>query len=83
MLQTCWVHSGSYVSDVYSLILGSQTVVVVSGLDTIKELLVKHGDVVSDRPDAFAFREINRHMGNVFIIYIQELNVPNSFTYLA
>ena len=50
--------------DIFSLILGSQTVVVVSGVDTLKELFIKHGDVVSVRPDIFVFREISHYKGN-------------------
>lgn len=31
--------------DVFSLILGSQTMVVVNGVQTLKEVFIKHGDV--------------------------------------
>ena len=54
--------------DVFSLILGTKTVVVVSGYDTLKELFVKHADVVSERPDAFVFKEIGNHRGKCYEI---------------
>ena len=49
--------------DVFSLVMGTQTVVVVNGIDTLKELFIKHGDVVSGRPDAFVMREMAKYRG--------------------
>ena len=49
--------------DVVSLVMGTQTVVVVNGIDTLKELFIKHGDVVSERPNSFIFKDITKHKG--------------------
>ncbi|KAK3083803.1 hypothetical protein FSP39_003408 [Pinctada imbricata] len=49
--------------DVYSLVLGSQTVIVVNGLDTLKELFIKHGDVVSNRSDSIIISKISEYKG--------------------
>ncbi|XP_060077653.1 cytochrome P450 2B4-like [Ylistrum balloti] len=51
--------------DLVSIHVGSFTIVVVSGYDTLRELFVKRGDVTSDRPDLFAFREITQGKGIV------------------
>ena len=50
--------------NVFSLILGAQTVVVVSGLEAIKEILVTYGDMTNYRPNGFGSREITHHRGN-------------------
>lgn len=39
--------------EVYSLYLGPQLVVVINGLDAIREAIVKRGDEFSDRPETF------------------------------
>ncbi|XP_062621583.1 cytochrome P450 2H1-like [Saccostrea cucullata] len=49
--------------DVFSLITGTKTLVVVNGLDTIRDIFIKHGDVVSERPDLFAVKEIMKYKG--------------------
>ncbi|OWF51176.1 cytochrome P450 2H2-like [Mizuhopecten yessoensis] len=51
--------------DLVTLHVGSFTMVVVNGYDTLRELFVKHGDVTSDRPDLFVFREITKGEGIV------------------
>ena len=51
--------------DVFSLILGTKTVVVVSGYDTLKDLFVKHADIVSGRPDVFIFKDVMKNGGIV------------------
>ncbi|OWF51175.1 cytochrome P450 2H2-like [Mizuhopecten yessoensis] len=51
--------------DLVTLHVGSYTIVVVSGYDTLRELFVKRGDVTSDRPNTFAFREITKGEGIV------------------
>ncbi|XP_060077641.1 cytochrome P450 2C3-like [Ylistrum balloti] len=51
--------------DLVTLHVGSFTMVVVSGYDTLRELFVKRGDVTSDRPDLFAFREVMKWQGIV------------------
>ncbi|CAC5368547.1 Cytochrome P450 2C6,Cytochrome P450 2C31,Cytochrome P450 2C15 [Mytilus coruscus] len=49
--------------DVFSLILGSKTMVVVNGLETLKEVFIKNGDITSDRPDMFIAKEIGHYKG--------------------
>ncbi|XP_071134474.1 cytochrome P450 2H2-like [Mytilus edulis] len=49
--------------DVFSLILGSKTMVVFNGLETLKEVFIKNGDVTSERPDMFIAKEISRYKG--------------------
>ncbi|KAJ8297557.1 hypothetical protein KUTeg_024088 [Tegillarca granosa] len=51
--------------DVFSLKMGSKLMVVLNGHETIKEALVKHGDVFSSRPDLFIFRETSEGQGIV------------------
>ncbi|KAK3100584.1 hypothetical protein FSP39_022179 [Pinctada imbricata] len=49
--------------NIYSLVLGSKTVVVINGLDTLKEMFIKHGDVVNQRADTIVTSEITKHKG--------------------
>ncbi|XP_048738009.2 cytochrome P450 2C28-like [Ostrea edulis] len=49
--------------DVFSLITGTKTMVIVNGLDTIRDIFIKHGDIVSERPDIFAAKEIAKYKG--------------------
>ncbi|CAC5413815.1 Cytochrome P450 2C20,Cytochrome P450 2D15,Cytochrome P450 2E1,Cytochrome P450 2J3,Cytochrome P450 2M1,Cytochrome P450 2G1,Cytochrome P450 2A13,Vitamin D(3) 25-hydroxylase,Cytochrome P450 2F3,Cytochrome P450 2K3,Cytochrome P450 2C55,Cytochrome P450 2F2,Cytochrome P450 2C2,Cytochrome P450 2A11,Vitamin D 25-hydroxylase,Cytochrome P450 2J1,Cytochrome P450 2L1,Cytochrome P450 2C8,Cytochrome P450 2A10,Cytochrome P450 2K1,Cytochrome P450 2C31,Cytochrome P450 2K4,Cytochrome P450 2B12,Cytochrome P450 2J2,Cytochrome len=49
--------------DVFSLILGSKTMVVVNGLETLKDVFIKNGDVTSDRPDSFIVKDIGHFKG--------------------
>ncbi|XP_069129054.1 cytochrome P450 2B4-like [Argopecten irradians] len=51
--------------DLVTLHVGSFTMVVVSGYDTLRELFVKRGDVTSDRPDLFVFKEVTKGEGIV------------------
>jgi hypothetical protein len=51
--------------DVFSLITGSRVLVVVSGYDTLREIFIKHEDVVSERPDIFFTREIGKLKGKL------------------
>ncbi|XP_052086674.1 cytochrome P450 2C8-like isoform X1 [Mytilus californianus] len=51
--------------DVFSLILGSKTMVVVNGLEALKEIFVKNGDVTSERADSFITRELSHYKGIV------------------
>ncbi|KAK3083891.1 hypothetical protein FSP39_004810 [Pinctada imbricata] len=51
--------------DIYTLQLGTKTVVVVNGMETLKELLIQHGDVVSERPETFVFKDIMHKLGNL------------------
>jgi hypothetical protein len=59
--------------DVFSLITGSRVLVVVSGYDTLREIFIKHGDVVSERPDNFFTREIGKFKGKA--VYIANIHV--------
>ena len=49
--------------DIFSLILGKQTLVVVNGTEAAHEVFVKHGDVTSGRPDVFFFRDVGGTSG--------------------
>lgn len=49
--------------DVFSLVTGSKTIVVVSGYDTLREIFIKHGVVSSERPDIFITREVGKFKG--------------------
>ena len=51
--------------DVFSLITGSRTLVVVNGYETLREIFIKHGDKTSERPDIFITREIGKFKGTV------------------
>ncbi|KAK3084638.1 hypothetical protein FSP39_016665 [Pinctada imbricata] len=44
--------------DVFSLVLGTQTVIVVNGLANLKEFLIKNGDKTSIRPNTTGFKDI-------------------------
>ncbi|XP_062621581.1 cytochrome P450 2C28-like [Saccostrea cucullata] len=49
--------------DVFSLVTGSKVLVVVSGYDTLRDVFIKHGDVVSERPNIFITTEIGKKKG--------------------
>ncbi|KAK7500081.1 hypothetical protein BaRGS_00008628 [Batillaria attramentaria] len=51
--------------DVFSLYMGGQLVVVLNGYHVIKEALVKHADVFSDRPSSFLNDKIAKNRGVV------------------
>jgi hypothetical protein len=42
--------------------------VIVNGLDTIRDIFIKHGDVVSERPDTFMTKEMAKSKGISYII---------------
>ena len=46
--------------DVFSLMLGNRLVVVLNGLDTIQEALVKHSTAFAGRPQLHTFKLGNR-----------------------
>ncbi|XP_071154085.1 cytochrome P450 2J6-like [Mytilus edulis] len=49
--------------DIFSVSLGSKWVIVICGLDNLKEAFVERDDVFSDRPDLFVNRYINEKRG--------------------
>ncbi|KAL5011840.1 hypothetical protein ScPMuIL_010391 [Solemya velum] len=51
--------------DIYSLYFGNKLVIVICGYENIKEAFVKNGDIFSERPDLYLFREIARREGIV------------------
>ena len=55
--------------DVFSLIMGSRTLVVVNGYETLREVFIKHGDTTSERPDIFFTKEVGRYKGLSDSIY--------------
>lgn len=56
--------------DIFSVSLGSKWVIVICGLENLKEAFVERDDVFSDRPDLFVNRYINEKRG-MFCIIIQ------------
>lgn len=54
--------------DVFSLMVGHRTVIVLNGYDTLREAFIKNGDVFSDRPRAFAFDEMAQQMGKDILV---------------
>ena len=49
--------------DIFHLYMVRKLVIVFSGYDVIKEALVNHGEVFSDRPHMFITDEISKNMG--------------------
>lgn len=45
--------------DVFQIKMGTRPVVVLSGVDTVRQALVKQGDEFSSRPDLYSFKFIN------------------------
>lgn len=58
--------------EVFSLITGSKTLVVISGYDTLREIFIKHGDVTSERPDIFITREVGKFKGTTEQFYFEK-----------
>lgn len=50
---------GKRYGEVFQIQLGSRPVVVLSGLETVRQALIKQGDDFSGRPDLYSFRFIN------------------------
>lgn len=51
---------------VFSIKIGAQKMVVLSGYDTVKEALVTHAEAFSDRPNVPIFMDITRGYGVIF-----------------
>ncbi|ESO92157.1 hypothetical protein LOTGIDRAFT_217014 [Lottia gigantea] len=51
--------------DIYSVYTGPKLTIVVSGIDNIKELLIKNGDVFSDRPPTYLNDYLSKRKGLV------------------
>ncbi|ESO84051.1 hypothetical protein LOTGIDRAFT_155365 [Lottia gigantea] len=51
--------------DVFSFYLGSRLIVVINGLNNLKEAFVKKGDVFSDRPHMFTIDKVGQGRGIV------------------
>jgi hypothetical protein len=49
--------------DIYCLKLGYSWVLVINGLDNLKEALIKQGDMFSDRPNTFFFNRLLDNTG--------------------
>ncbi|KAK3084094.1 hypothetical protein FSP39_008030 [Pinctada imbricata] len=49
--------------DLYSLVIGSRTVVIVNGHQTLKEIFIKHGDIASERADTIVTSKIAKYKG--------------------
>ncbi|XP_061173044.1 cytochrome P450 2H2-like isoform X2 [Saccostrea echinata] len=62
MLENFQTYRKKY-GDVFSLITGTRTMVVVNGMDTIRDIFIKHGDIVSERPDLFVTKVITKYKG--------------------
>jgi len=55
--------------DIFSLLVGSRVVVVLTGYKTLKEAFIKQADVFSERPRSFAFDEMAEQMGKILNIF--------------
>ncbi|ESO88933.1 hypothetical protein LOTGIDRAFT_228903 [Lottia gigantea] len=49
--------------DIFTLIIGNGTLIVVNGLDAIKDMLVKNGDTFSDRPTNLVYSDLTMGLG--------------------
>ena len=56
--------------DVFSLYMGQELVIVLSGYDVIKEAFVKHGDVFFDRPVTNLGTKGTKYLGNWILLVI-------------
>ncbi|XP_048738008.1 cytochrome P450 2B5-like [Ostrea edulis] len=65
MLENFQTYRKKY-GDVFSLITGTKTMVIVNGLDTIRDVFIKHADIVSERPDSYTTKEIFKYKGITF-----------------
>lgn len=45
--------------DVFQIQLGMRPVIVLSGIETVRQALIKHGDDFASRPDLYSFKFIN------------------------
>ncbi|KAK3084214.1 hypothetical protein FSP39_010165 [Pinctada imbricata] len=52
--------------DVFSLVLGSQTVVVINGHETMREIFIKRGDITSCRAENIVMSDICKYIGKRF-----------------
>ncbi|XP_049575414.1 cytochrome P450 2U1 [Syngnathus scovelli] len=59
----------SVYGDVFSLFVGTQLIVVLNGYDVIKDALLNHPEVFSDRPDIPAVTIMTKRKGIVFAPY--------------
>lgn len=71
---TMWNLSRRY-GCIYQIRMGNHAVVVVSGLETLKEAFVKQGKVFSGRPDFSSFKELSRGKSFTFQSYSREWKV--------
>ncbi|XP_057699332.1 cytochrome P450 2U1 [Corythoichthys intestinalis] len=55
--------------DVFSLFVGAQLIVVLNGYDVIRDALLNHAEVFSDRPDIPAVTIMTKRKGIVFAPY--------------
>lgn len=54
--------------DVFSLHFGNKLVVVLNGIDVIREAFVKHGNTLSDRPKIFVVDEVMNATGETILV---------------
>lgn len=56
--------------DVYSVMVFHKPMIIVNGFQRIRELLVKHGDVLSERPKVFPSEVIAKRRGTLYRIIL-------------
>ena len=49
--------------DIYSVYMGNKLSIFVNGYDNIHDLLVKNGDLFSDRPLIFSYGQLTKYKG--------------------
>jgi hypothetical protein len=56
--------------DIYSLMIFHKSMIFVHGYDNIRELLLKHGDMFSDRPCVYPAEVIRKKKGILLAVYV-------------
>lgn len=67
-------------SPVYSLILGTKTLIVLSSETAVKDLLDKRSDIYSDRPDAYIGQDLISG-GLRLVLMVSRPTIPRTGAY--
>ena len=59
--------------DLYTLQFGNRTVVMVNGYNTLREMLLKHGDDTLDRPSNYSFDVLLEKSGTFHLVVVNVL----------
>ncbi|XP_023683471.1 cytochrome P450 2U1 [Paramormyrops kingsleyae] len=68
---------------VYSVFIGSQLVVILTGYDAVRDALTNHAEVFSDRPDVPVISMLTKRRGIVFAPYGQVWRQQRRFCHAA